>query len=156
MRPIHCIMELTECLSMFLQWGNGHGDVKAAKMDDIACPQCKDKCPASLYVRYHYGYVYFVFSAVMRFEYFHTCDICGLATKMDPAEAKPLVQKLKIPFMTRYGCLVGLAMLAACIGLLIYITNKKPAAKRLASNIAPVGAVHESISQTPLCRQRWS
>jgi len=109
---------------MFLQWGNGQDDVRAGEMGWDYCPRCEDETPTSLLVRYHFGYVYFVFSCITRFEYFLKCDICGYASAIDAAVAKPHVERLDIPFMRRYGCLMGLGLMVLGFTCLILITRK--------------------------------
>jgi len=111
---------------MFLQfqWGHEEHNVKAADVDDRDCPRCERVRRFAIHVKYRYDYVYFVFGAVTKLEYFLVCQSCRSRFQIREEEARPYVGTLPIPVSHRFGCLFGLLFFGCAMACFLWAINR--------------------------------
>ena len=89
-------------------WGSGGDIVEVQSEGKQECPNCECKRRFSLLLRYEYTHVYFIFAFVTSRQYFVTCDVCNQGYKVKRKDVEAELERIPIPFMRRFGCLVGL------------------------------------------------
>jgi hypothetical protein len=100
-------------------FGSGGDLVRVQSEGKQECSYCGCKQRFSLLLRYEFTHAYFIFAFVTSRRYFVTCDECQRGYEVDRAETEPTLERIPIPFLRRYGCLLGLA-LVMILTLIIY------------------------------------
>ena len=87
-------------------YGSGGDLVVVRPEGEQMCPVCERVRPFSLLLRYEYQHCYFVFGLVSSREYYVVCDVCQRGERVRRKEIEPTLERIPIPFMRRYGCLL--------------------------------------------------
>lgn len=103
-------------------WGSGGDVVNLGQVETRRCEICERDRPFSLMLRYRYAHLYYVFSWITEKKYLFLCSICSRGWELDSKKIEANLGKMPIPFVRRYGALVGLAAVA-CVILIMAMTG---------------------------------
>jgi hypothetical protein len=90
---------------------------------ELDCDNCRDVCPHSVLVHYSYTNFYAVFGISSNYQYFVVCDQCDTACKVKKERIREFLPRLRIPFMRRWGLLVGVAIVFGIGALFLLVTE---------------------------------
>ena len=103
-------------------FGSGGQALSLGAADSRRCEVCEQTRPFSLLLQYRYFHVYYLFRAVVEKQYLLLCDTCNRGWQLDKNQVEARMEKSPIPFMHRFGCLVGLGALLI-IGAIMSLTG---------------------------------
>ncbi|MEZ6143302.1 MAG: hypothetical protein R3B84_22270 [Zavarzinella sp.] len=66
-------------------------------------------------LQYEYAHIWYVFAFVNKKRYFYVCEVCQRGVELDKKEIEAKLEKIPIPSMHRFGCLVLIAIIALII-----------------------------------------
>jgi hypothetical protein len=104
-------------------WGSGGDVINLGEVETRRCDTCERDRPFNLTLRYRYAHLYYLFGWVTEKKYLFICDICNRGWELDTQKIEANLKSVPIPFVRRYGGLVGLAVVA-CLIVFIMITGK--------------------------------
>ncbi|HEY0781337.1 MAG TPA: hypothetical protein VGE98_02700 [Thermoanaerobaculia bacterium] len=100
-------------------WGSGGKVVDLGLTGYEHCEVCEKTRPFHVYLKYRYAHLYYIFSWVTKRQYVKACEVCGRGSELQKADVPALLPQLPasdpIPFMNRYGWLIGLSILGALL-----------------------------------------
>ncbi|MCD8139413.1 MAG: zinc ribbon domain-containing protein [Planctomycetaceae bacterium] len=100
---------------MLLLWGSGGGHAVLGELPEEQCEACGAKSTATALVTYRYWHLWYLFSFLVRREYFKACSACGAVVPFDKTEARLQFPKDNIPFIRKRGWLAVIALIGFCI-----------------------------------------
>ena len=99
----------------FLIWGSRTVLLWLGFPETHDCATCKQPRQFQLALQYRLAHMYYIFGTVSQEQYLGLCTTCQHGWKVEYSQAKVLVQKDPVPFMNRWGWLVGLGLLAVVV-----------------------------------------
>src|ERR1700726_2925674 len=96
-------------------YGTGGNVVDLGRDEFRECPTCGRIQPFRVMLRYRYVHLWYAFGVVDKKEYLSVCKVCHQTVSVKKKEIEPLLERLPIPFMERYGMLCLFASIAAVI-----------------------------------------
>jgi len=81
------------------------------------CSVCGQTRQFQLALQYKLFTIYWIFGAVSQKQYFNLCTVCKHGDKVEASQAEAQIQKNPIPFMHRWGLLVGVAAVVLLVVL---------------------------------------
>lgn len=101
---------------MYIVWGSG-SDLVPLQHFVHNCVECGSIRPFTLWLRYEYWGIYYVFNRVTRRQYLLLCDSCRHGWEVDSSQVSSFIESDPIPFMRKYG----LVMFPLFVGLLVLV-----------------------------------
>ena len=101
-------------------WGSGGKAIDLGIIGTEACATCDRSRVFHLLLRYRYAHVYWIFKAITEKKYLKLCEVCSRGWELDKKKTEDALTQVPIPFMDRFGWLVGIAVVAVItlIGIL--------------------------------------
>jgi hypothetical protein len=83
-------------------WGSGSGRSDLGVIETRACSTCERERQFRLLLHYRYSHLYYL-RWVTKKQYVLACNVCQRGWELDAASVESKLEKVPIPFMTRYG-----------------------------------------------------
>src|SRR5262249_20350748 len=96
-------------------WGSRGKALDLGVIGTEDCATCEKPRPFHLYLQYRYAHVYWIFKAITEKKYLKLCEICQRGWELDKKKTEETLTNVPIPFMDRFGYLVGIAIVGVII-----------------------------------------
>ncbi len=100
-------------------WGSGGDVLNLGTIETRHCDICEKDRAFDLVLEYRYFGFYWIFNFVTRKKYLMLCSICQRGWELDAKKIESALKTQPVPFMRRFGCLVGIGVLALIIVLIL-------------------------------------
>ena len=98
-------------------WGSGGKSVALGSPEYRRCETCERDRQFNVVLHYRYFHLYWILRAVTEKKYYLLCEACSRGWELDKQLGEGRFSASAIPFMDRFGLLIGLS----AVGLLIAI-----------------------------------
>ena len=112
---------------MAIIWGSGGKEIDFGLIESRICEVCEKERPFKLLLQYRYWGFYWIFNRVTEKKYLQTCELCRRGWELDTSKVEDHLIKSgisPIPFMTRYGLLIFIAIVVFGIFLGVLTEGK--------------------------------
>ena len=76
------------------------------------CTKCGQPREFKMAIKYTWAHLYYIFGFASKSdEYWLACTVCKHGWRIEAEKAKPFIQKNPIPFLYRWGLLIGISVL---------------------------------------------